>query len=54
MDFRNQNGQRKYNTVEDEGHHVGYDLPHKEETINNIHFLPELHFLQRNRQTINY
>lgn len=26
---------------------MGYDLPHKEETVNHINFLPEFNFLQQ-------
>lgn len=47
MNFRNQDGQGKYNTVKGEGNHMGYDLPNKEETVNDVHFLPKPYFLQQ-------
>lgn len=46
MNFRNQNGQGKHNTVKEESHHVGYDFPNKEETVDDIEFLPQCNFLQ--------
>lgn len=52
MNFRNQYGEWKYDTVEEKGHHVSYDLPDKEETIYNIHFLPQCDFLQEHVQNI--
>ena len=45
--FRNQNGEGKNNTVEEESNHMGNDLPDKEETVDHINFLPEFHFLQQ-------
>lgn len=51
MNFRNQDGQGKYNTVKHECDPMGYNLPNDEETVNDIYFLPQCYFLQKYLQT---
>lgn len=47
FNFRDENCERKNNAVKTKCDPMCNDLPHKEEAVDHIHFLPESHFLHR-------
>lgn len=46
MNVREQDARRDDHAVEEEGHKVGDNLPHKEEVVDDVELLPSGHPLQ--------